>query len=127
MASLREYSGAGSFYLREMCIPVVRYAANDNCANSRNLRVSTLVAPHPETLRLAPSGKHDGTRARRRGMTDMTDKEALSTVPDASMLALFKSLVGFLTDEAQNRGWDDISTRLRAVETALAGRHGTSK
>lgn len=60
-------------------------------------------------------------------MTDMTDKEALSTVPDASMLALFKSLVGFLTDEAQNRGWDDISTRLRAVETALAGRHGTSK
>lgn len=51
----------------------------------------------------------------------MTDKQALDTVPDASMIALFKSLVGFLTEEAQNRGWDDVSSRLRAVETALTG------
>lgn len=56
----------------------------------------------------------------------MTDKDALETVPDASMIALFKSLVGFLTEEAQNRGWDDVSTRLRAVENALAGRTDTS-
>lgn len=56
----------------------------------------------------------------------MTNKDALDTVPDASMIALFKSLVGFLTEEAQNRGWDDVSTRLRAVESALAVRNGTT-
>lgn len=56
----------------------------------------------------------------------MTNKDALDTVPDASMIALFKSLVGFLTEEAQNRGWDDVTTRLRAVESALAGQNGAS-
>lgn len=56
----------------------------------------------------------------------MTNKDALDTVPDASMIALFKSLVGFLMEEAQNRGWDDVSTRLRGVESALAGRHDTT-
>ena len=49
----------------------------------------------------------------------MTQKNRLTTVPDAPMLSLFQALVSFLTDEAQVRGWQDVSERLKAVEAVL--------
>ena len=52
----------------------------------------------------------------------MTKKNTLAAVPDASMLSLYKALVSFLASEAQVRGWDDVSERLKAVEGALSGR-----
>lgn len=52
----------------------------------------------------------------------MAQNNKLAAVPDASMLSLYRALVGFLMDEAQSRGWDDVSERLKAVETALKGR-----
>ena len=52
----------------------------------------------------------------------MTKKNSLGTVPDPSMLTLFRSIVTFLSDEAEGRGWEDISERLKSVEHALAGR-----
>jgi len=52
----------------------------------------------------------------------MTQKSRLTAVPDTSMLSLFKALVNFLTDGAKLRNWDDVSERLKAVETALAQR-----
>ena len=52
----------------------------------------------------------------------MTQKNRLAVVPDTSMLSLYRALVGFLMEEAQGRGWDDVSEKLKAVEAALAGR-----
>ena len=52
----------------------------------------------------------------------MMDRKNLGTVPDTSMIVLFKSLVGFLTTEAEGRGWADVTERLHAVESALAVR-----
>lgn len=52
----------------------------------------------------------------------MMQKNRLAAVPDTSMLSLYKSLVGFLMDEAQLRGWDEVSERLKAVDSALAER-----
>lgn len=52
----------------------------------------------------------------------MTDKNNLSAVPDPAMLTLFRSIVGFLSVEADGRGWKDVAERLKAVEAALAGR-----
>lgn len=52
----------------------------------------------------------------------MTQKNKLAAVPDASMLPLYKALIGFLLDEAQLRGWDDVTERLKAVDNAIAGR-----
>lgn len=49
-------------------------------------------------------------------------KNRLAAVPNTSMLSLYKALVSFLIEEAQLRGWDDVSERLRAVESALSGR-----
>lgn len=54
----------------------------------------------------------------------MTQKNRLTAVPDTSMLSLYKALVGFLVEEAQIRGWDDVSERLKAVQDVLAGREG---
>ena len=51
----------------------------------------------------------------------MTKKNTLGSVPDASMLTLFKGVVTFLGEEAHGRGWNDITERLKAVEKALAG------
>jgi len=51
----------------------------------------------------------------------MTKKNTLGAVPDSSMLTLFRSIVGFLDEEANGRGWHDVSERLKAVERALAG------
>jgi hypothetical protein len=56
------------------------------------------------------------------GPKKMTKKSSLAAVPDASMLSLYKALVGFLASEAQVRGWDDVGERLKAVEAALSGR-----
>lgn len=52
----------------------------------------------------------------------MTQKNRLTTVPDTSMLSLCKALVRFLGDEANVRGWQDVSERLKAVEAALMAR-----
>lgn len=52
----------------------------------------------------------------------MTQKDRLAAVPDTSMLSLYRALVSFLMEEAQGRGWDDVADRLKAVESALAGR-----
>ena len=52
----------------------------------------------------------------------MIDKNRLTTVPDTSMLTLFKGLVTFLTEEAQQRGWEDVTARLKSVESALTDR-----
>jgi len=52
----------------------------------------------------------------------MTQNKKLATVPDASMLSLYRALVSFLTEEAQGRGWHDVTERLKAVESALDGR-----
>lgn len=54
----------------------------------------------------------------------MTKKNSLGTVPDTSMLTLFQSIVNFLTSEASDRGWSDITDRLKAVDSALRGRSG---
>jgi hypothetical protein len=54
----------------------------------------------------------------------MTQNNKLTTVPDTAMLSLCRSLVRFLTDEAQLRGWQDVSERLTAVEAALVARGG---
>lgn len=54
----------------------------------------------------------------------MTQKNRLTAVPDTSMLSLYKALVNFLVEEAQIRGWDDVSERLKAVQNVLAGREG---
>lgn len=51
----------------------------------------------------------------------MQDTDDLGSVPDPSMLALFRSLVNFLSAEAEGRGWQEISERLKAVESALSG------
>lgn len=52
----------------------------------------------------------------------MTQKNRLTTVPDTSMLSLYQALVRFLGDEAHGRGWQEVSERLKAVETALMAR-----
>ena len=52
----------------------------------------------------------------------MIQKKRLAAVPNASMVSLYRALVGFLIAEADVRGWDDVSERLRAVEAALMGR-----
>ena len=53
----------------------------------------------------------------------MTEKNnRLAAVPNTSMLSLYKALVVFLVAEAQLRGWDDVSERLKSVESALDGR-----
>lgn len=52
----------------------------------------------------------------------MTQKTKLAAVPDNSMLSLYRALITFLMNEAQLRGWHDVSERLLAVEKALAGR-----
>lgn len=49
----------------------------------------------------------------------MTQKNRLAAVPDTSMLSLYKSLVSFLMEEAQLRGWQEVNERLKAVEQAL--------
>ena len=52
----------------------------------------------------------------------MTQKNRLTTVPDTAMLSLCRALVNSLADETQLRGWQDVSERLKAVETALTAR-----
>ena len=54
----------------------------------------------------------------------MTNKKSLGSVPDTSMLTLFRSIVTFLTDEAEGRGWSDIADRLKSVDDVLAHRVG---
>ena len=54
----------------------------------------------------------------------MTKNNSLTTVPDSSMLSLYRALVSFLTDEATLRGWQDVTERLKAVEAALTDRGG---
>jgi hypothetical protein len=49
----------------------------------------------------------------------MLDDTDLGSVPDSSMISLFKGLIGFLSTEAQSRGWDDVSQSLKAVESNL--------
>lgn len=49
----------------------------------------------------------------------MTQTNRLAAVPDSSMLSLYKSLVNFLTEEARQRDWQDVSERLKAVQNAL--------
>lgn len=56
-------------------------------------------------------------------MTD-NNNNRLAAVPNNSMLSLYKELVRFLIKEAQLRGWDDVSDRLKSVESALMGRRG---
>lgn len=55
----------------------------------------------------------------------MIKKNSLGTVPDTSMLTLFRSIVTFLTEEAEGRGWGDITERLKSVENALGVRSDT--
>jgi hypothetical protein len=52
----------------------------------------------------------------------MTEKNRLAAVPDTAMIPLCKALVSFLTQEAQGRGWDEVTARLKAVEAALTER-----
>jgi len=52
----------------------------------------------------------------------MTQNKKLATVPDNSMLSLYRALVSFLMEEAKGRGWDDVTERLQAVESAIDGR-----
>lgn len=56
----------------------------------------------------------------------MTPKSRLTAVPDASMLSLFKAVVNFLAEEAELRNWDDVTERLKSVESALAMRDDKS-
>ena len=51
----------------------------------------------------------------------MTQKNRLAAVPDSSMASLYKALVSFLIEEADLRGWQDVSDRLKAVQAAVAG------
>ena len=52
----------------------------------------------------------------------MTQKNRLAAVPDSSMLALYRAMVVFLSEEARGRGWDEVTERLKAVEAALMER-----
>lgn len=52
----------------------------------------------------------------------MTEKNRLAAVPNNAMLSLYRSLVNFLIEEADVRGWSDVSERLKSVENALTGR-----
>ena len=51
----------------------------------------------------------------------MTEKNKLAAVPDASMLSLYKALIAFLMAEAEGRGWNEVTERLKSVEQALTG------
>ena len=50
----------------------------------------------------------------------MTQNNKLAAVPDASMLSLYRALVGFLMDEARSRGWQDVSERLAAIRRSTS-------
>ncbi len=52
----------------------------------------------------------------------MTQKNRLASVPDTEILPLYSALISFLGHEAQQRGWQEVATRLLAVEAALGGK-----
>jgi hypothetical protein len=84
--------------------------------------ISTRVVQFPEPVGVSSAGAVSPSPKRGLGKKHMKDKGDLGTVPDSSMLPLFKSLVGFMIEESQARGWDDVKTRLQAVESALTSR-----
>lgn len=84
--------------------------------------ISTRVVPFPEPVGVSTGGTQTRSRKGNSGSTIMKDKDGLGTVPDASMLSLFKSLVGFMVEESKGRGWEDVTSRLQAVEAALGTR-----
>lgn len=45
-----------------------------------------------------------------------------AAVPNTSVVSLYKALVSFLIEEAQLRGWHDVSECVRSVNAALPGR-----
>ena len=51
----------------------------------------------------------------------MTKNDRLASVPDREMLPLYRAIVAFLGREAQQRGWQDVASRLLAVESVLEG------
>lgn len=89
---------------------------------SETFGISTRVLPFPEAVGVSATEAAPPSSVREIGKINMKDKGDLGTVPDSSMVSLFKSLVGFMTEEAQGRGWDDVKARLQAVEAALASR-----
>ncbi len=84
--------------------------------------ISTRVVRFPEPVGVSASGPVSPSPGRGLGKKHMKDKDDLGTVPDSSMVPLFKSLVGFMIEESHSRGWDDVKARLQAVESALASR-----
>lgn len=51
----------------------------------------------------------------------MSKNDKLASVPDLEILPLYRAIIAFLGREAQQRGWQDVASRLRAVESALEG------
>jgi hypothetical protein len=91
--------------------------ANDNYRALGKLRVRAPSASRQETA----FTENAMFRRRPRGTPRRVEEPALDTVPDPSMMALCAGLVSFLSQEAQERGWTEIATRLRSVEQALTG------
>jgi hypothetical protein len=86
------------------------------------LGISTRVTTRPNTVGTASGESNFGRQDLWLGNSDMTDRDDLGAVPDASMLSLFRGLVNFLMEESRKRGWKDVSDSLQHVDSAIANR-----
>jgi hypothetical protein len=86
------------------------------------LGISTRASTRPDLVGTARADINFERQDLWVGNSDMTDKDDLGAVPDASMLSLFRGLVNFLMEESRKRGWDDVSASLRQVDAAIATR-----
>lgn len=86
------------------------------------LGISTRVSTPLNPVGTARGENNFGRQDLWLGNSDMTDKDDLGAVPDASMLSLFRGLVNFLMEESRKRGWQDVSDSLQHVDAAIASR-----
>jgi hypothetical protein len=102
--------------------PVASCASDEPHMFDAGLGISTRVTTRPNPVGTASGEINFGRQDLWLGNSDMTDRDDLGAVPDASMLSLFRGLVTFLMEESRKRGWQDISDSLQQVESAIASR-----
>ena len=51
----------------------------------------------------------------------MTENDRLASLPDLEILPLYRADIAFLSREAQQRGWQEVASRLLAAESVLEG------
>ena len=102
--------------------PVASCAPDAPHTFDAELGISTRVATRPNTVGTASGESNFGRQDLWLGNSDMTDRDDLGAVPDASMLSLFRGLVNFLMEESRKRGWQDICDSLQHVDSAIASR-----